>query len=113
MKVEEMAMRERRWRSELDAATTEKEVLNTAKDYVAFLAKSERDSLPPDFELGPLESCTDVGDLALRLVQASMHFESESEGLRLLRRMSVFFAAASERFTELGIPPSEDDDYDK
>ena len=103
-------MRETRWRGELDAAATEKDVLNVARDYVAFLARSEIELLPPGFKMGPLETCTDVGDLALRLVQASMRFESESEGLRLLRSMSEFFAAASERFTKLGIPPRQDSD---
>ena len=104
-----MAMRKSRWRSELDAATTEKEVLNTAKDYVAFLARSELDQLPKDFKVGPLESCMDVTDLALRLVQASMHFDSETEGLRLLNDMSEFFKAASEKFTELGVAPKDSD----
>jgi len=103
-----MVMRKSRWRAELDAATTEKEVLNTAKDFVAFLARNELASLPKNFKLGPLDSCLDVTDLALRLVQASMHYESESEGLRLLNSMSEFFAAASEKFTELGIMPKED-----
>jgi hypothetical protein len=101
------AMRKDRWRSELDAATSEKDVLNVARDYVAFLARSEVESLPSNFRLGPLETCMDVADLALRLVQASMRFDSESEGLRLVRSMSEFFAAASEKFTELGISPSE------
>ena len=103
-------MKENRWRGELKAATTEKDILNLARDYVAFLARSELELLPPGFKVGPLESCTDIGDLALRLVQASMRFESESEGLRLLRSMSEFFGAASEKFTELGIPPSRDSD---
>ena len=105
-----MVMKEIRWRSELDAATTEKDVLNVARDYVAFLARSEVELLPRGFKMGPLESCTDVGDLALRLVKASMHFESESEGLRLLRSLNEFFGAASDKFTELGIPPSVDED---
>jgi hypothetical protein len=101
-------MRKSRWRGELDAATTEKEVLNTARDYVAFLARGELAYLPKDFKLGPLDTCLDITDLALRLVQAGMHFESQSEGLRLLNGMSEFFAAASERFTELGITSNQD-----
>jgi len=105
-----MVMKETRWRSELDAATTEKDVLNVARDYVSFLARSEVELLPKGFKMGPLETCMDIADLALRLVQASMRFESESEGLRLLRNMSEFFASASEKFTELGIPPSQDSD---
>jgi hypothetical protein len=98
-----MAMRKSRWRAELDAATSEKEVLNTAKDYVAFLARGEVAQLPKNFKLGPLETCMDVTDLALRLVQASLRFDSQSEGLRVLNNMSEFFSAASERFTELGV----------
>ena len=107
-----MVMRKSRWRTELDAATNEKDVLNTAKDYVAFLARGELAYLPKDFELGPLESCMDVADLALRLVQASMRFDSESEALRLLTKMSEFFAAASERFTELGVTSTHDANQD-
>lgn len=101
-------MRKGRWRSELDAATTEKDVLNIARDYVAFLARGELASLPADFRLGRIESCLDVTELALRLVQESMNYDSESAGLRLLRSMSEFFAEASEKLTELGATSHSD-----
>lgn len=97
-------MRKSRWRSELDAATTEKDVLNTARDYVAFLARAELASLSGSFKVGPIESCVDVTELALRLVQESMNYDSASAGLRLLRDMGEFFAAASKRLTELAAP---------
>lgn len=99
-------MRKSRWRSELDAATTEKDVLNIARDYVAFLARGELASLPSDFKLGPIDSCLDITELALRLVRESMNYDSESAGLRLLRNMSEFFAAATDKLTELGVASS-------
>lgn len=101
-------MRKSRWRGELDAATSEKDVLNIARDYVAFLARGELASLPKDFKVGPIGSCMDITELALRLVKESMNYDSESSGLRLLRNMSEFFAAASEKLTEMGVSSSSD-----
>ena len=94
-------MRKSRWRSELDAATSEKDILNTARDYVAFIARDELLTLPEGFKVGPIDSCLDITELALRIVKESMKHDSTTPGLRLLTNMSEFFASASERLTEI------------
>jgi hypothetical protein len=100
-------MRAGRWRNELDATLNDKDVLNVARDYVAFLAADELLSLPNDLKPGQLESCAEIADWALRLVQASLSLNSEMAGTELLREMSEFFAAASARLSELHAKPRE------
>jgi hypothetical protein len=94
-------MRSSRWRSELDATTTDKDVLNVARDYVAFLAGDEMKLLPNDLKPGQLGSCQEIANWALTLVQASLTINPEFAGTQLLREMSEFFAAASGRLSEL------------
>jgi hypothetical protein len=94
-------MKASRWRGELNAAATDKDVLNVARDYVAFLAGDELLSLPNDLKPGQLGSCEEISTWALTLVQASLTMNPAIAGTGLLREMSEFFAAASARLSEL------------
>jgi hypothetical protein len=92
---------ESRWPGELKAAATDTDVLEVAREYVAFLAKGELEALPPDLKLGPLETCKDVAEWALKLVQSSLALRPDESGVETLRNLSEFFAAASARLSEL------------
>lgn len=101
-------MRKSRWHSELEAATTDKDVLNVARDYVAMIAREEFLSIPVACRPGRIASCDDVMNAALKLVQESLKTATESEGVKVLREVSEFFAAAAAKLTEIHAPHPED-----
>ena len=95
-----------RWQAELKAAQTDKDVLNVARDFLAMLAKDEIATLPTGCAPRRLDTCKDIAEEAVRLLQESLaHTGGESEGVKLLREIAEFFAAASSRITELHSPP--------
>ena len=97
-------MRKSRWRDELEAATTDKDVVNVARDFVALLAREELASLPKNCQPVSIETCEDIAQWALRLVQESLNYHSETAGIQLLREISEFFAEASSKLSELRAP---------
>jgi hypothetical protein len=97
-------LRESRWRSELEAARTDKDVLNVARDYVALLGSSELHTLPNELKPIQITSCAEISDWALRLVQASLSLHPDVAGT-MLQEMSEFFASASARLSELHARP--------
>jgi hypothetical protein len=100
-------MRKSRWRGELEAATTDKDVLNVARDYVALLSREEFLSLPADCRPGKLTTCDDVVAAALKLVRENLHFPTDTEATRVLHEVSEFFAAASAKLIEFHAPPPD------
>jgi hypothetical protein len=94
-------MKESRWRVELQAAATDKDVLNVARDYVALLAGENMDDLPRDLRPGPLAHCEEISEWALKLVQASLSLGPNEAGVARLRDIGDFFAAASARLSEI------------
>ncbi len=94
-------MNESRWRVELKAAATDKDVLNVARDYVALLAGEHLEDLPRGLRPGPLSNCEEISEWALKLVQASLSLAPNEAGVAHLRDMGEFFAAASARLSEI------------
>jgi hypothetical protein len=105
-----MSMRKNRWRAELDAATSNKEVLDLARDYLAFLSRDDFLSLPASCRLAPPLTVEDVAQYALQLLQESLSFRMEALSTRVVQEMSEFFSAASARLSDLrSIPPGAAD----
>src|SRR5260221_14789862 len=74
-------MNESRWRVELKAAATDKDVLNVARDYVALLAGEHLEDLPRDLRPGPLPNWEGVSEWALKLVQAGLSLAPNEAGV--------------------------------
>jgi hypothetical protein len=98
-------MRKGRWQGELDAATSSKDVLNAARDYVALLTRDEIAVLPRGCRPVSIESETDINEWALRLVQNCLVDHADSTAIGLLQEVSDFFVMASSRLTELQASP--------
>lgn len=94
-------MRKSRWLAELEAATTEKDAVNTARDFVALLTRDEVALLPRGCRPTSPNSPNDINEWALRLVQNCLVHQADSSGFALLQEVSDFFVMASARLTEL------------
>jgi hypothetical protein len=92
------------WRIALEAAATEDDVVRVARDYVATLAREQVGLLPQNCRPGPIESCADVTEWAMRLVQECLNYHAEGASLDLMREVSEFFSEATARMSELKPP---------
>lgn len=99
-------MRKSRWQSELEAATTSKDVLNVTRDYVALLTRDEVALLPRGCRPMNVETEKDVNEWALRLVQQCLVVHCDSSAIGLLQEVSDFFVMASSRISELHASPN-------
>ncbi|MGZ5037464.1 MAG: hypothetical protein ACXWG1_00850 [Usitatibacter sp.] len=99
-------MRKDRWRAELDAATTEHEVVNVVRDYVALLTHDEVSSLPGNVRPGLVKTGEDIAGWAVSLVRTQLAQIAQTEGVQVMREMSEFFAAAAAKITEIKIAAS-------
>lgn len=98
-----MPMRKERWREELAAASTENDVVNVVRDYVALLTHDEVSSLPGSSRPGLIRTGEEIAGWAVNLVRTQLAQIAESEGVQVMREMSEFFAAAAARVTEIRV----------
>jgi len=96
-----MSMRKTRWRADLDAAASNKEVLDLACDFLAFLSRDDFLSLPVSCRLPAPTSVEEISQYAFQLLQESLSFHAEGTSTRVLQEMSEFFSAANARLSEL------------
>jgi hypothetical protein len=89
------------WRSALEAAATEDDVVHVAREYVATLARERLHLLPQNCRPGPIETCADVAEWAMRLVQECLNYHAEGASLDLMMEISEFFSEATARMSEL------------
>lgn len=94
-------MRKTRWRADLDAATSNKEVLDLARDFLAFLSRDDFLSLPVSCRLPVPTSVEEIAQYALQLLRESLSFHADETSTRVLQEMSEFFSAANARLSEL------------
>jgi hypothetical protein len=101
-----MSMRKARWRADLDGATSTKEVLDLARDFLAFLSRDDFLSLPVSCRLASPVRIDEIAQYAFQLLQESLSFHAEGTSTRVLQEMSEFFNAANARLAELqALPP--------
>ncbi len=99
-------MRKGRWQSELEAATTSKDVVNVARDYAALLTRDEIALLPRGCRPMNIETEKDVNEWALRLVQQCLVNHPDISAIGLLQEVSDFFVMADSRISELHSSPN-------
>ena len=98
-----MPMRKERWREELAAADTEKDVVNVVRDYIALLTHDELSSIPGNARPGLVRTGEEIAGWAVSLVRSQLVYIAQSEGVEVMRDMSEFFAAAAAKITEIKI----------
>lgn len=93
-------MNRTRWLRDLEEATSERDVIGIARDYLAFLTRTENALLPLKYRPGPINDVSDIG-IWLRSLRAARHEVAGSSALEgLLAEMSAFFGAAEDRLLE-------------
>jgi hypothetical protein len=98
-----MAMRKERWREELAAAATEKDVINVVRDYVALLTSDDVAAMPGGSRPGLIATTEQIAEWAVKLVREQLALVAASEGVEVMRDMCEFFAAAAGKVTQIRI----------
>ena len=93
------------WPQVLDDATTEHELVNIVREYLATLGPDEITRLPADCRPGKISDGEDIGDFAFRLATAHLEFAGSRADRQLLERVMGFFTHAASRLALLPAAP--------
>jgi hypothetical protein len=88
---------EGRWRTALDSASTERELMTVARDFVAHVPESDLAALPASWRPGRLRSARDVSLITFRLAQGYCRPKLDSRCERSMRSLLPFFQTLSSR----------------
>lgn len=94
-------MHKDRWRTELDAATGEKDVVNVARDFVSFISRAELATLRREARPGPIDHGDDVAQWAVILVREQFSTGLAAESVPVIDSLSEFFSAAAAKLARL------------
>jgi thiamine biosynthesis protein ThiC len=86
------------WQERLDTATTEFDVVNVARDYVATLSHDELMQMPEGLRPGKIVDANDITTYAFELVRHECHDEGAQ---RLVQRLAHVLSRASIRLSEI------------
>jgi hypothetical protein len=98
-----MPMRKARWREELDAAASEKDVVNIVRDYVALLSRDDLSAMPEASRPGVIATAEEIAEWAVTLVRERLGLVAGGEGAEVMGDMGEFFAAAASRMIEIRV----------
>lgn len=90
-----------RWRTHLKQANDEAEVLILVHEYLATWRSDERACLPPAAWPESIASARDVTRWTFRLGEMHSEYHGDSEGLKRLQELWLFFTHAAVRLTQL------------
>jgi hypothetical protein len=93
------------WLYAVDAAESERDIVTTARDFLATWSPVEIARLPEACRPGRITSGEDISEAAYRLSQASLEFDGSVDDRILLERMMGFFLHANARITGLHTAP--------
>jgi hypothetical protein len=91
-----MAMARQRWQADLNNASNAHEVVAIARDFLAWLSRSERAMVPLRYRPEAVDSVDDIHDAAGRLVLARNEIRP-GPLLDIVAEMADFFIAAQQR----------------
>ena len=86
------------WQERLDAATTESEVVDVARDYLATLNPVEFASLPAELRPGKIVDANDITTYAFDLVRQECHDDGAQH---MVQRLAHIMSRASIRLSEI------------
>lgn len=87
------------WPQRLRSATSEQEVVDVVRDFLAIFSPYDLARLPVELRPGRIVDGNDVSDLAFTLVR---HDHDDAQGTaRCIHKMTLFFTQASVRLSEL------------
>ena len=86
------------WQERLDTATSEAEVIDVARDYLATVSPREIGSLPEALRPGKIVDANDITTYAFDLVRQECHDEGTQH---LVQRLAHIMSRASIRLSEI------------
>ena len=95
------------WRYTVDAAETERDLIEAVRDYLATWDPSELSELPESCRPGRVTSGEDVSDMAYKLSQLRLEFDGSVDQRAALDRMMGFFLHAASRFSKIASRPQD------
>ena len=89
------------WKALLDGATSEREIVQLTKEYLATWTPRELFALPTPCRPGAIKSGEDVSGCAFELARAHCGEGNDLELAELILKMMTFFSHASERLSHI------------
>ena len=89
------------WFKEIDRATTEAELVSTARDYCALVHPRDLASLPTEDREIRIENDADIPRLRERLAQGCAGVRGHDSDVEKLRDLLSYLAKASDRLSEI------------
>lgn len=87
------------WQGRLEAASSEAEVVEVVRDYIAKLTPTDIERLPPPCRPGEMKNGRDVTAFAFIIVRH--HCADDIATARLVNRIASFFSDATVRLSQL------------
>lgn len=94
-------MHPERWTRELQAATTEKEVVYAVRDYSAMLSRDEIARLPQSCRPPPIRDADDVSSWGLEALRAKLAICADTDHVALILNVEAFLSAALHRLAQI------------
>jgi len=89
------------WRRHLVVATTEHEIVNLTREYVATWSPDDMSRLPEECRPGRIRDAEDISQCAYDLARAHTSLRYDEEQDMLMQRMLSFMAEAAMRMAEV------------
>lgn len=96
-----------RWLGRLTAASTDRDVVAIAREYLATWGPEELARLPMEALPGRMQDPEHIGEYAFRLTQAHLSFSGTLAESLPLDRMMAFITYASSRLAQLSAGPAK------
>ena len=96
-----------RWRTHLKNATTEADVVDLVRGYLAEWTAQEIRSLPGSAWPGNVRDRADILSWMFRAGEAHAHFRGDAASLARLQELLLFFTHAAVRVTQIAATPRD------
>jgi len=96
-----------RWRTHLKNATTEADVVDLVRGYLAEWTAQEIRSLPGSAWPGNVRDRADILSWMFRAGEAHAHFRGDAASLARLQELLLFFTHAAVRVTQIAAKPEQ------
>jgi hypothetical protein len=92
------------WLKEIDRATTEAEIVTSARDYCSLMNPRDLEPLPKEYREIRIENDADIPRLHERLAQGYAGLRAHASEVERLRDLLNYLSRATERLGELRKP---------
>jgi hypothetical protein len=101
-------MHPERWTRELEAATTEMEIVYAARDFSAMLSRAEISRLPESCRPPLIRDADDISSWGIETLRAKLAICPDTDHVALILSVEAFLSAAMHRLAQIEALSSED-----